>query len=324
MYYKAKHNFWFLLLLTTVFLSCKNQSYCDIEYNDIFNEDSAYLYIKNQVDFGARIPNTKAHDSCVLFLENKLQSFGAKVITQNTELERFDGLILNSTNIIAEFYPDKKRRILLFAHYDSRYYSDMEADNVDQLLPVLGANDGASGVGVLLEVARQVSVNEPTVGIDIIFFDAEDQGQPLYMDIYDEKAWCLGAQYWAKNPHVKNYDALFGLGLDMVGGNNPVFAKDDNSRYFNNFLVKKVWRLADSLGYGSSFPNMFSKPILHDHVFVSQLAGIRSIMIMDNDPHKTIPYFEQWHTQQDNLQNINKQTLKMVGDVVLNFIYCVE
>jgi len=324
MFYKTKYYFGLIVVLSSFFLGCNNLSYCDADYNDSFDEDSAFLYIQKQVDFGSRVPNSQAHDSCVVYLADKLKSFGAEVTIQSAELERFDGYILNSSNIIAEFYPDKKRRILLFAHYDSRYYSDMEEDSQDQLLPVLGANDGASGVGVLLEIARQISDNEPNIGVDIIFFDSEDQGQPLYMDIYDPKAWCLGAQYWSTNPHKPDYDALFGIGLDMVGSNNPLFAREDNSRFINNFLVKKVWHLADILGYGEYFTDQFSDPVLHDNVFVSQLTGIRSILIIDNQPYEPIPYFEHWHTQNDNMQNINKQTLKMVGDVVLNFIYCTE
>lgn len=313
-----------MLLLPLFFLSCNNINYCSGDFDYSFNEDSAFSYIEGQVKFGPRIPNSVAHDSCVIYLSQKLKNYGANVIIQEADLERFDGLILNSSNIIGQFYPDKKRRVLLFAHYDSRYYSDMEQDNKDQLLPVLGANDGASGVGVLLEIARQISVNEPEVGIDIIFFDAEDQGQPLYMDVYDEKAWCLGAQYWAENTHVEDYDALFGIGLDMVGTKNASFAREDNSRFFNNFLVKKTWNIADSLGYEDYFTEKFSRSILHDHVFVNQIAGIRSILIIDNQPYNEIPYFEHWHTQNDNLDNISKETLKIVGDVVLNLIYCTK
>ncbi len=319
-----KFTYLFLLFISfiSIFYSCKNISDCTPDTSLDFNADSAYSYIAMQVNLGSRVPNTMAHEICVNLLSEKLKSFGAEVVLQKADLERFDGVILHSTNVIGTFYPDKKHRILLFAHFDSRYYSDMEKEPEDQLNPVLGANDGASGVGVLLEIARRISQKEPDVGIDIVFFDAEDQGQPLYMDIYDEKAWCLGAQYWAENAKKENYKALCGIGLDMVGTPDAIFAQDDNSRYFNNFLMKRFWTLADTLGYGNYFPEKFAHPILHDHVFVNQIAGVSSIMIMDLRPDEEIPYFNNWHTHNDKLENIDKKSLKAIGQTLLTFIYC--
>ncbi len=321
---KTKFYIYFFIIFLFLLGSCKNITDCKPIQELNFNEDSAFLYIKKQTDLGPRVPNSPAHDSCILYLEKKLKSFGANVILQKTKLERYDEKILNSTNIIAEFYPSKQRRILLFSHYDSRFFADMEKNPLKQDNPIPGANDGASGVGVLLEIGRQIMQKEPFIGVDIIFFDAEDQGQPLYFEVYNEKSWCLGSQYWAKNPHKKNYKALFGIELDMVGSPDASFYKEDNSRYFNNFLVKRFWRLADSLGYKKTFPDKFSKGVLHDHVFVSQIAGIRSILIIDNKPHKKIPYFEHWHTQKDDIENIDKTSLKKVGQTLLNFIYCIE
>ena len=322
------NNFRFDRLLTIIvillFLSSCQYSYdCDNEKSMSFNEDSAFSYIEGQTKFGSRVPNSVAHDSCAIFLQYKLESFGANVILQTAEIERFDNESIGMTNIIAEFYPDKEDRILLFAHWDSRYFADLEEDENMKFAPILGANDGASGVGVLLEIARQVSKNEPNVGIDIIFFDAEDQGQPLYLDIYDEKAWCLGSQYWAKNPHKENYNAMFGISLDMVGTPNASFAREDNSRYFNNSIVKKMWKIGNDLGYKDYFITDLSKPILHDHVFVSQIAGIRSIMIIDNNL-ESIPYFKGWHTHEDTIENIDKKSLKAVGETLLTFIYCIK
>jgi len=324
MKYKARYKIFYSLFFLIVFFSCKNVETCSLDRNLMINEDSAFLYIKKQVEFGPRVPNTQAHNECVQYLANKLESFGANVIIQQALVNRFDGLPLDISNIIAEFYPEKERRILFFAHYDTRYFADMEKEPQEQNKPISGANDGASGVGVLLEIARQISQNEPNVGVDIIFFDAEDQGQPLYMDVYDEKAWALGAQYWSLNKHKPDYDALFGVAVDMVGYSDAVFSKEDNSRYFNNFLVKKVWTIADSLGYSNYFPEKYSNPVLHDHVFVSQIAGIRSILILDNIRSKEIPFFDNWHTHKDTIENIDKNTLKVVGNVLLQLIYCTE
>ncbi len=235
---------------------------------------------------------------------------------------RFDGKDLDIYNIIGQFYPENKKRILLFAHWDSRYFADLEENEDLKFVPIAGANDGASGVAVLLEIGRQISLQNPNIGIDIIFFDAEDQGQPLYLDIYDEKAWCLGSQYWANNPHIENYKPLLGISLDMVGGKDAVFAREDNSRYFNNPIVKKIWEIGEKLGYEKYFITDLSKPILHDHVFVSQIAGIKSIMIIDNNRHSANPYFNGWHTHKDTIEIIDKNTLKVTGKTVLAFLYC--
>ncbi|MBN2892122.1 MAG: M28 family peptidase [Bacteroidales bacterium] len=313
----------FTLLFVLIFFdSCQYSSDCDFTSVVYFDADSAYSYIEKQVNFGSRIPNSDAQEQCAFYLQNKLESFGANVIIQNANVTRFDGENLKMINIIGQYYPEKERRILLFAHWDSRYFADMAPEGEDKFIPVTGANDGASGVGVLLEIARQIEIKEPNVGIDIIFFDAEDQGQPLYLDIYDEKAWCLGSQFWCENPHVENYDALFGISLDMVGTKDAVFQRDDNSRYFNNSVVKKMWEIGQKLGHEEYFVENLSKPILHDHVFVSQLAGIRSIMIIDNENSKNIPYFDMWHTHNDDISGIDKNTLKAVGETVLTFLYC--
>ncbi len=315
----------YILFVALIFaVSCRNINDCKPDKILIFNADSAFNFIEAQIKFGSRVPNSQAHDSCAVFLQKKLENFGANVIVQNAEVSRFDGKILKISNIIGEFYPEKKRRILLFAHWDSRYYADMATDSLSRNTPILGANDGASGVAVLLEIARQLSENEPQVGVDIIFFDAEDQGEPLYMHIFNEKSWCLGSQYWANHKHRADYKAFMGIGLDMVGAKNAIFQQEDNSRYFNNFAVKRFWKFAKDLGYDDYFSDEFSKGVLDDHVFVSQNAKIRSILIVDNNKHKQIPYFEQWHTQNDNIENIDKETLVTVGNVLLNYLFCLK
>jgi len=314
----------FLLIFGCLFflISC-TEDFKFIENKDInFNEDSAFLYIKMQTDFGARVPNTQAHKDCAIFLENKLKSFGAIVIIQNTKLKRFDGEQLEIYNIIAQFYPEKKDRILLFSHWDTRYYADMEQDSAKRFHTVLGANDGGSGVGVLLEIARQISENEPNIGVDIIFFDAEDQGQPIYMNIYDEKAWCLGTYFWTENLHTNNYKPLYSIELDMVGGKNAEFYQEANSLFFNNKLVKKIWKIAEILSYSQFFIKAKSEPIFHDFVVISQNLKIPSIIIIENSPNKKIPYNETWHTQNDNLENIDKKSLKAVGETILELVFC--
>jgi len=319
--YKVSKIFILFIIFLSIVFSCKRIKDCNI-ITDSFNEDSAYLYIKNQVDFGYRIPNTPAHDSCALFLSQKLKSFGANLFVQTADIERYDGKILNITNIIGEFFPEKKKRILLFAHWDTRFYSDGEVDSLKRLIPFDGANDGGSGVAVLLEIARQISMNQPEIGVDIIFFDAEDQGEPLDSGIYYEKSWCLGSQYWSENMHREDYKAFVGINLDMVAGKNATFYQEDNSRYFNNFELKKIWKLAKKMGYENFFADEFSQALFDDYIFVSQNTGIRSILIIDYKKNSENIFFTHWHTHQDNIENVDKSTIKAVGDVILNYIYC--
>lgn len=305
-----------------IFLNACNENIQFTENINVnFNEDSAYLFIKMQTDFGARIPNTQAHKDCANFLENKLLSYGANVILQQTKLKRFDGEVLEIYNIIAQFYPQKKDRILLFSHWDTRYYADMEQDSSKRFHTVLGANDGGSGVGILLEIARQICDNEPNIGVDIIFFDAEDQGQPINLNIYDEKAWCLGTYYWTQNIHIDNYKPLYSIALDMVGGKNAKFFQEANSIYFDKKLVKKIWRIAAKIGFKNYFETKQSRPIFHDHVVISQNTNIPSIIIIDNSPDRKIAFNETWHTQNDNIDNIDKKILKAVGETVLEFVF---
>lgn len=321
---KFKHKYHILSIFLILFPACKNINTCKPNKKISFNQDTAFKFIKKQIEFGPRTPNSDAHQNCANFLVEKLKNYGANIIIQKATVNKYDQTPLHINNIIAEFYPEKKRRILLFAHYDSRFFADLEIHAQEQNKPIQGANDGASGVAILLEIARQIKKKQPKIGIDIIFFDAEDQGQPLYQNIYDEKSWCLGSQYWAKNIHRKKYNPIFGIGIDMVGAKNAVFHKEDNSRYYNNFLMKKIWKIAKELNYQEYFQNELSAPILHDHVFISKIAKIRSIMILENKKNKKIPFFDNWHTHNDIIQNIDKKTLKVVGEVITNTIYCTE
>jgi len=309
-------------LIFIVLISCK------IPLNDVsnvslsnFDKDSAYNFIDKQVSFGPRVPNTLAHDSCANYLINKLKSFNANVIVQDVTVKRFDNENLAIKNIIAEFYPDKENRIMLFAHWDTRLYGDFDTDSILKQQPIDGAGDGASGVGVLLEIARQISINEPNIGIDIIFFDAEDQGEHFDTKIYKETSWCLGSQYWANNLHKTNYKPLYGISLDMVAAPNAKFPKEDNSRHFCGYLVQKIWERADQLGYSKYFINSLTNPLVHDNLFVSKITGIRTMMIIDYTPDNLHGYGNYWHTHNDNMQNVDKNTLNAVGQVIMNVVY---
>ena len=288
----------------------------------LFSADSAYSFIANQVAFGPRVAGMASHAKCAEYLSSKMQSFGWKVQIQKATVTAFDGTELPIQNIISSFNPENSERILFFAHWDTRPFADR--DDQDQTKPILGANDGASGVGVLMELARLIGNDslKPAIGIDIIFFDAEDYGQPQgLMSNQNGETWCLGSQYWGKNPHVANYKAKYGILLDMVGAKNAVFPREGGSLRFNPKLVDQVWFLANKLGYGGYFINELAPGgITDDHVYVSTLAGIPSIDIIHYHPFKRdFGHFHHRHT--DNMDVIHKPTLEAVGTTMLEVIY---
>lgn len=287
-----------------------------------FNADSAYQYIQTQADFGPRVPNTSAHKACGEYLAQKLEQFGAKVYNQNADLVAYDNTILKARNIIGAYNPDSKRRVLLFAHWDSRPYADADHDEKNHQTPILGVNDGASGVGVLLEIARQLQQQAPSIGIDIIFFDAEDYGTPtFYKGAYKPDTWCLGSQYWGRVPHVENYNARFGILLDMVGGKNSTFYQEIFSKRTAGKYVKKIWNTAHRLGFGSFFPNEQGTEVTDDHIYVYNLRKIPCVDIINYDPNCDTGFGDFWHTVDDNMDIIDKGTLNAVGQTVLDVIY---
>jgi Zn-dependent M28 family amino/carboxypeptidase len=288
-----------------------------------FNADSAYYYTKKQVDFGPRVPNTAKHDECGAWLTAQLKRFGAKVYEQKTTVTAYDGTQLKIKNIIGAYKPDTHKRVLLFAHWDTRPWADQDPDPSKHHTPILGANDGASGVAVLLEIARQIQKKSPEVGIDIAFFDAEDYGTPQWASKKDdENSWCLGTQYWAENPHVDDYTARFSILLDMVGGKSATFQQEGFSKETSASFVNKIWNQADKLGYSSFFTNSDGGYITDDHVFVNKIAKIPSVDIIQTNQQSTNGAFASyWHTLSDNMDSVDKQTLKVVGETVMSVIY---
>lgn len=290
-----------------------------------FNADSAYLFVKKQVDFGARVPNSAAHVECGNYLAMKLREFGAEVIEQKMLLKTYDGITLNARNIIGVYNRDVEKRVLLFAHWDSRPFADQDEDKTKQTQPILGANDGASGVGVLLEIARQLNKLPVDIGVDILFFDAEDWGQPSYESNYVPGEWyCLGSQYWAENTHVPNYRAKFGILLDMVGASNATFYKEGYSVDYASNVAEKVWTTAARLGYGNYFVNRKGGYITDDHLPVNKLRRAPSINIIHTTDDTAHGFGDFWHTHNDNMDIIDKATLEAVGQTVMEVLYTEE
>lgn len=279
-----------------------------------FSEDSAYAFVEKQLAFGPRVPNSREHAACAEWMAAKFRSYGAQVTVQTTQVKAWDGTPFAVKNIIAAYKPEHKKRILLTAHWDSRPIADQDPERPND--PVPAANDGASGVGVILEVARQFSQKAPNVGVDLILWDAEDYG-----DYENNDSWCLGSQYWARNPHVPNYRASYGINLDMVGAKDARFTKDGYSLQHARDYVNKVWNIAHNLGYGAYFPmDIKDFASIDDHYFIQEIAGIPMVEVIDRDL-LTGKFFPHWHTVKDDLDIIDKASLKATGQTMLEVLY---
>jgi len=287
----------------------------------VFDADSAYIFVSRQVEFGPRVPNSEAHKKCGDYLISELTRFGASLFVQEATLTAYNGTKLDSRNIIGSYNPENKKRVLLFAHWDSRPYADEDPDPANHHTPIDGADDGASGVGALLEIARQINQKDPGIGIDIIFFDAEDYGEPAFSKTNKEDTWALGSQFWAKNPHVKNYRAEYGILLDMVGAKDATFFKEGYSVKYAAPIVEKIWSTARNLGYGKFFINSPVGAITDDHIYVIQGRNIPCVDIINYNPENEKSFGDYWHTVNDTMENIDTETLKAVGQTVLEVIY---
>ena len=289
-----------------------------------FNADMAYRYIEKQVSFGPRVPNSPAHDSCAAWLKREFHGIGARVIVQHADLKAYTGEILKAKNIIAVYNPDAKRRVMLAAHWDSRHMAEWDADPDKRMEPILGADDGASGVGVLLEIARNLDVHKiEGLGVDIVLFDAEDIGQPRGGGGFTEQkdTWCLGSQHWSHNKHVSDYRAMYGILLDMVGSKNARFPREDVSMQYAPDVVNKVWTEAQKAGYSSYFDFSKAPGVTDDHLYVNQIAKIPMIDIINRPVTSETGFGHYWHTHKDDMSVIDKQTLTAVGQTVLNVLY---
>lgn len=316
---------WLLFLCALVLINaCKNDKASSTptksETSNLvipsFKADSAYQFIVDQVEMGPRVPGTDAHKAFIDWSANKLRGYGAEVILQDFETDTPYQKSVKGTNIIAQFNPVYKKRLVLAAHFDSRYHADQDDNEVEKKKPVDGADDGASGVGVLMEIARILSSNEIKMGIDIVFFDVEDQGDSNGA----VDSWGIGAQYWSKNLFKPGYRPKFGILLDMVGAKNAQFAKETYSMRYAETYVNKIWSLARGMSYTDLFINETSGAI-DDHYFVNTIAGIPMLDIINKAPGDGGKFGAHWHTQDDNIDIISKRTILVVGRVVTAAIF---
>ena len=300
-----------------------------------FNADSAYQFCAAQCDFGPRTMNIEAHERCAQWISQKFQQYGYTVELQKADLKGYDGTILKSTNIIASSQPSTPNsqlpKVLICAHWDSRPWADNDPDSANWRKPVMAANDGASGVAVMLELARLIQQHDSlNVAVDFICFDAEDWGIPQWDETGDgTDSWALGAQYWAKKyqekslhsqPSTLNYQ--YAILLDMVGGQGAKFYQEGYSKQKAGRIVEKIWRAAHAAGYGSTFPMQESGFVTDDHVPVNDIANIPCVDIINHYPDCPQSSFgPTWHTVNDDMQHIDKNTLQAVGQTLLQVLY---
>lgn len=326
-------NFFLLILLIAGVMfsiscnSCQSSKYTVVtepylQISPDFNADSAYSFVEKQLAFGSRVPGTTAHQACGDYLAAKLTEFGAQVTEQKADITHYDGKNLTLRNIIGSYYPEKEKRILLFAHWDTRPFADEESDAGRQQQPIAGADDGASGVGTLLEIARNLQQYPVEVGVDIIFFDLEDWGQPSFdTDWVQGEWWCLGSRYWSEQPHVENYKADYGILLDMVGAANATFLKEGYSMKYAPNILDKVWSTAAKLGHGNYFLPQNGGYITDDHLSVNQHQRAPSINIINLKTDTHTGFASHLHTHRDDMRNIDRGSLKAAGQTVMEVIY---
>lgn len=310
-------------IIFVIILSCSSAEDSGLQFSEkgravpTFNADSAYQFIKAQVDLGPRVPNTYGHVETRKYLESKLKEYAGSglVFSQEFTSEGYSGT-LNMANIIAAFNATSPDRIMLCAHWDTRPRADEDTSRTADYIP--GADDGGSGVGVLIELARIFADNPPPIGVDIVLFDGEDYGVQGDKDNY-----FLGSRYWSKNPPVPGYQPRFGILLDMVGAEGAEFPKEEYSKSFAPNLLNEVWKIADQKGYDDIFLDKKGSAIQDDHLIVNQETGMPIIDIINHkevgDGDRVFP--AHWHTHRDDMPIISKETLQSVGDVLLELIY---
>ena len=287
-----------------------------------FNADSAYKYVSEQVAFGPRVPGSEAHARCLEYYIQTFKRFGLEAFVQEGVMTKWDGGQIDVKNVLVKVAPEKNNRLLLCAHWDCRPWADHDPDVLKRNNPIDGANDGASGVGVLIEIARQLSIAQPKLGVDIVLFDVEDMGTPDHIEVveYRGDTWCLGSQLWAASEEAEKSNARWGILLDMVGAPGALFCREMYSQNVAKGVIDKVWNEAFALGYNAYFSNNDGGYIMDDHYYVNRTAGIPCIDIIQYDPTTETGFAPFWHTHDDTMENVDRATLRAVGETVLSVV----
>ena len=309
--------------IALLFLGCNPNRHVPevVELNPAphFNSDSAFAFIQNQLAFGPRTHGAEGHTACGDYLVDKLQSYGFEVNQQIDTVIGYDNQRFRLRNIIGSLNLKNENRVLLSAHWDSRPFADQ--DTANQHSPIVGANDNASGVAVLLELARCFRLQDPNVGVDVVLFDLEDHGRPAFEEgaDYNDHGYCLGSKYWAES--IGNYTANYGVVVDMVGAKDAIFTLESGSMEHAESIVYKVWDMGHQLGFGKHFQYNRTLPVFDDHKNINEIAQIPTIDIIQHDATTESRFGKFWHTHQDNINIIDRSTLTAVGQTLIHVIY---
>lgn len=265
----------------------------------------AFGFLKAQCDFGPRKPATPPHEQCKSYILTQLTPYVDKVVTQTwTYRDNARHITLPLTNIMGVINPQAKKKILLLTHWDTRPTADQELDAVNKQKPIMGADDGASGTAVLLELARALHKQKPDVGVELLFVDGEDWGP-------GEDKMYLGAIHFASNPGEWRPD--YAILLDMIGDKGLTVYREKSSQMLNPSLNDTVWADAGALGYRAQFPDAAKWQISDDHDTFNA-HGIPAIDLIDFD-------YAYWHTLGDTPDKCDPHSLKVIGDVMEKVIY---
>lgn len=286
-----------------------------------FNGDSALHFAQKQCDFGPRTPGSSANKACGDYIQQEFARMGLTTLIQSTTVTAWDGAKLPCRNIIAQYRPEAKERVVIAAHYDSRPWSEQDADSANHRQPVMAADDGASGIAVMLEVARNLKALNPAVGIDFVCFDVEDYGAPYWAPEAardDENTFCLGSQYWSQQAAAQKYRARYGILLDMVGGRGSQFRFEGFSLKYAQPVAVRLWDAARYAGAEDFFIAENGGFITDDHIPMNTIAGIPTIDVIAYSPESGFP--AHWHTTHDTMDNLDAATLRAVGQSVLQLL----
>ena len=272
-----------------------------------FDGSRAFTYLEAQVAFGPRIPNTDPHRKTGDWILEHLRARADSVEVQSFTHVTLKGDTLRLRNFLARFNPSAPERILYLAHWDTRPHADQSPNLGDQQLPVLGANDGASGVALLLGVADALKAKPSTLGVDLLFVDGEDYG-----DFTADKDVLIGSRYFAGHL-VPGYKPLFAVLFDMIGDRDLQVFQEGNSAANAPEVVERVWSRAEALGYGRVFRPTVGYTLIDDHVSLQQ-AGLRTIDVVDFNYGPNNGF---WHTTGDTPDKVSAASLQIVGDVAM-------
>ncbi len=307
----------FLLLLSACDFSCNGGTAGSVRSVPRFNEDFAYEQILQYEKFGPKLPGTAEHRKAGDWIVDTLKKQGFTVLEQSAVIEVASGAKLPIRNIIAQRNPSVKKRVLLSAHWDNRAHADRDPQKKNHTRNVPGVNDGGSGVAVLLSIAKAIHdlpKQDTEVGVDLAFWDAEDGGT------YSEpETFCLGSQYWAKNPVPENYRAEYGINFDMVGRKGSLFPVESYSKRFAPEVVRAWKKAAIRSGNGDTFIEDEVGPIVDDHFYVSKGRGFPMIDVIYMTPEGK--FAPEWHTVDDTSEFISRDVMKAVGQTALELIY---